>query len=46
MNFEFHSPTHLIFGAGVLVDYDEDGNLPGRPALTKEDIAEVLRSAL
>ncbi|MGD9123578.1 MAG: iron-containing alcohol dehydrogenase [Desulfarculaceae bacterium] len=26
--------------------HDEDGNLPGRPAMTGEDIVEVLRSAL
>ena len=30
----------------VLVVRDADGNLPGRPALSKEDIIEVLRSAL
>ncbi len=30
----------------VLVVHDEEGNLPGRPSLTKEDIVEVLRSAL
>lgn len=30
----------------VLVVQDENGNLPGRPPLTKEDIVEVLRSAL
>jgi alcohol dehydrogenase YqhD (iron-dependent ADH family) len=26
--------------------HDEDGNLPGRPAMTEKDIVEVLRSAL
>jgi alcohol dehydrogenase len=30
----------------VLVVRDEDGNLPGRPPLSKADIVEVLRSAL
>jgi len=30
----------------VLVVQDENGNLPGRPALTKEDIVAVLRTAL
>ncbi len=30
----------------VLVVKDESGNLPGRPALTKEDIVTVLKSAL
>ena len=30
----------------VLVLHDEDGNLLGRPPLSKEDIVEVLRSAL
>jgi alcohol dehydrogenase len=30
----------------VLVVHDEKGNLPGRPPLTKEDIVEVLKSAL
>jgi alcohol dehydrogenase YqhD (iron-dependent ADH family) len=30
----------------VLVVHDENGNLPGRPPLSKEDIVEVLRSAL
>ena len=51
-------PTHLSeLGIGdelfsryaedaVLVVRDEDGNLPGRPPLSKADIVEVLRSAL
>jgi alcohol dehydrogenase YqhD (iron-dependent ADH family) len=30
----------------VLVVHDENGNLPGRPLMSKEDIVEVLRSAL
>jgi alcohol dehydrogenase len=30
----------------VLVVHDENGNLPGRPPMSKEDIVEVLRSAL
>ena len=30
----------------VLVVRDEDGKLPGRPPMSKEDIVEVLRSAL
>jgi len=30
----------------ALVVHDEDGNLLGRPAMSKEDIIEVLRSAL
>jgi len=30
----------------VLVVRDENGNLPGRPPLSKEDIVEVLKSAL
>jgi alcohol dehydrogenase YqhD (iron-dependent ADH family) len=30
----------------VLVVHDENGNLPGRPPLSKADIVEVLRSAL
>ncbi|MFZ0243554.1 MAG: iron-containing alcohol dehydrogenase [Desulfobacterales bacterium] len=30
----------------VLVVHDENGNLPGRPPMSKEDIIEVLRSAL
>lgn len=30
----------------VLVVKDEEGNLPGRPALSKEDIVTVLKSAL
>ena len=30
----------------VLVLHDEDGNLLGRPPLSKEDIVEVLRAAL
>lgn len=29
----------------VLVVHDENGNLPGRPPMSKEDIIEVLRSA-
>jgi alcohol dehydrogenase YqhD (iron-dependent ADH family) len=29
----------------VLVVHDDDGNLPGRPPMSKEDIIEVLRSA-
>jgi alcohol dehydrogenase len=29
----------------VLVVHDENGNLPGRPPMSKEDIVEVLRSA-
>lgn len=37
MNFEFHNPTRLVFGVG---------NLHGRPALSKAEIVEVLRSAL
>jgi alcohol dehydrogenase YqhD (iron-dependent ADH family) len=51
-------PTHLSeLGIGdelfsryaedaVLVVHDENGNLPGRPPMSKEDIVEVLRSAL
>jgi alcohol dehydrogenase YqhD (iron-dependent ADH family) len=30
----------------VLFVHDENGNLPGRPPMSKEDIVEVLRSAL
>jgi alcohol dehydrogenase YqhD (iron-dependent ADH family) len=30
----------------VLVVHDENGNLPGRPPMSKEDIVEVLQSAL
>jgi alcohol dehydrogenase YqhD (iron-dependent ADH family) len=30
----------------VLVVHDENGNLPGRPPMSEEDIVEVLRSAL
>jgi len=30
----------------VLVVHDEDGNLPGRPPMSKADIVKVLRSAL
>jgi len=30
----------------VLVVHDENGNLPGRPPMSKADIVEVLRSAL
>lgn len=30
----------------VLVAHDENGNLPGRPPMSKADIVEVLRSAL
>jgi alcohol dehydrogenase YqhD (iron-dependent ADH family) len=30
----------------VLVVHNENGNLPGRPPMSKEDIVEVLRSAL
>jgi alcohol dehydrogenase YqhD (iron-dependent ADH family) len=30
----------------VLVVHDENGNLPGRPPMSKEDIVEVLRTAL
>jgi len=30
----------------VLIVHDENGNLPGRPPMAKEDIVEVLRSAL
>jgi alcohol dehydrogenase len=51
-------PTHLSeLGIGdelfsryaedaVLVIHDENGNLPGRPPMSKADIVEVLRSAL
>jgi alcohol dehydrogenase len=51
-------PTHLSeLGIGdelfsryaedaVLVVHDENGNLPGRPPMSKADIVEVLRSAL
>jgi hypothetical protein len=76
MNFEFHNPTHLVFGPGALsrlgevvsmrlsklniddtlitryaqdtlrIIHDENGNLPGRPAMTEADIIEVLQSAL
>jgi hypothetical protein len=30
----------------VLVIHDDNGNLPGRPPMSKSDIVEVLRSAL
>ena len=33
-------------GEAVLVVHDENGNLPGRPPMSKADIVEVLRSAL
>ncbi len=58
MNFEFYNPTRLSeLGIGdklfaqyaedsALVLRDEDGNLLGRPPMSKQDIIGVLRSAL
>ena len=66
MNFEFHNPARLIFGAGSLTplgdvvrekgqrallvtgggSVERNGKLPSRPAMTEQDIVDVLRAEL
>lgn len=46
MNFEFHNPTHLIFGAGVLSQLGEVAGQQGRKALIVTGGGSVKRSGV
>jgi alcohol dehydrogenase len=46
MNFEFHNPTHLIFGAGTLSKLGEEVSKHGRKALVVTGGGSVKRSGV
>jgi alcohol dehydrogenase YqhD (iron-dependent ADH family) len=46
MNFEFHNPTHLIFGAGVLARLGEVVSKHGQKALLVTGGGSVQRSGV
>lgn len=46
MNFEFHNPTHLIFGAGVLSKLGEEVRKHGKKALIVTGGGSVKRSGV
>ena len=46
MNFEFHNPTHLIFGAGTLSQLGEETSKHGKKALIVTGGGSIKRSGI